>query len=85
MIDNQILSAAFPLDFDLSCSHYAYVYNEINEQDILAEINKNVDSSLLGQYFLTKEAAKQILSFGHASVNKLMNILNVQKASKIDN
>lgn len=47
-MDNQILSAAFPLDFDMSCSHYAYVYNEINEQDILAEINKNVDSSLLG-------------------------------------
>jgi len=46
------------MDFDMSSSHYAYVYNEINEQDILQEINKNVDSSLIGQYFLTKEAAK---------------------------
>lgn len=69
----------------MSSSHFAYVYNEINEQDILSEINKNVDSSLLGQYFVTKEAAKQILSFGHASINKIWNLLNVQKGSQINN
>jgi len=42
------LSAAFPHDFDMSSTHYAYIYNEINEADIITEINKNVDSSLLG-------------------------------------
>ena len=42
----------------MSHNIYAYVYNEINEEDVLQELNKNVDSSLLGQYFLTKEATK---------------------------
>lgn len=37
---------------------YAYVYNEINEADLVQELNKNVDQSLIGSYFLTKEAAK---------------------------
>jgi hypothetical protein len=27
----------------------------------MQELNKNVDSSLLGQYFLTKEATKQLI------------------------
>jgi hypothetical protein len=34
------------------------VYNEINEEDVMTELNKEVDSSLLGQYFFTKEATK---------------------------
>jgi hypothetical protein len=42
----------------MSHNLYAYVYNEINEADLIQEISKNVDSSLLGQYFLTKEATK---------------------------
>lgn len=51
---------------------------------MMQELNKNVDSSLLGQYFLTKEATKQILSFGHAGINKVTNLLNVQKMLNID-
>jgi hypothetical protein len=35
-------------DFDMSHNLYAYVYNEINEEDMMQEINKNVDSSLIG-------------------------------------
>ena len=76
-LDTQILAAAFPLDFDMSQNLYAYIYNEVNEADLIEEINKNVDSSLLGQYFLTKEATKQLIQFGHSSFNKLMNLLNV--------
>lgn len=57
-LDQQLLAASFPLDFDCSQNLYAYIYNEINEADLLEEFNKNVDSSLLGQYFLTKEATK---------------------------
>jgi hypothetical protein len=53
-----LAAAAFLPDFDLSHNLYAYVYNEINEEDVVQELNKNVDSSLLGQYFLTKEATK---------------------------
>lgn len=79
-----LAAAAFLPDFDLSHNLYAYVYNEINEEDVLQELNKNVDSSLLGQYFLTKEATKQLISFGHASINKVTNLLNVQKMLNID-
>lgn len=61
----------------MSHNLYAYVYNEINEDDLIEELNKNIDSSLLGQYFLTKEATKQLVQFGHASFNKVMNLLNV--------
>lgn len=52
------MAAAFSNDFDMSHNLYAYVYNEINEEDFIQELNKNVDQSLLGNYFLTKEAAK---------------------------
>ena len=45
----------------MSHNLYAYVYNEINEADLIEELNKNVDQSLLGQYFLTKEAIKQLI------------------------
>lgn len=79
-----MLEASFPLDFDTSQNLYAYIYNEINEADLVEEINKNVDSSILGQYFLTKEATKQLIQFGHASINKLMNLINVQKVLTID-
>lgn len=47
-------------------------------------MNKSVDSSLLGQYFLTKEATKQLISIGHSSFNKMVNLLNVQKMLNID-
>ena len=60
-LDQQLLAATFPLDFDTSHNLYAYIYNEINEADLVEEINKNVDSSILGQYFLTKEATKQLI------------------------
>jgi hypothetical protein len=43
-----MLASAFPLDFDLSHNLYAYVYNEINEDDLIEELNKNVDQSVLG-------------------------------------
>jgi hypothetical protein len=49
---------AFVPDFELSRNLYAYVYNEINEDDVLSELSKSVDQSLLGQYFLTKETTK---------------------------
>jgi len=52
------LAATCSLDFTISHNLYAYVYNEINESDIVQDLNKNVDQSLLGNYFLTKEAAK---------------------------
>ena len=68
----------------MSQNLYAYVYNEINEEDVLQELNKNVDSSLLGQYFLTKEATKQLIQFGHASFSKMSNLMNVQKMLNID-
>ena len=42
--DNQaFLTAAFLQDFDMSHNLYAYVYNEINEADLIEELNKNVD------------------------------------------
>ena len=47
-MDQQLLTATFPLDFDTSHNLYAYIYNEINEADLVEEINKNVDSSILG-------------------------------------
>jgi hypothetical protein len=50
----------------------------------MQELNKNVDSSLLGQYFLTKEATKQLIQFGHASFSKVTNLINVQKMLNID-
>lgn len=56
-----LAAAAFQPDIDISHNLYAYVYNEINEEDVMQELNKNVDSSLLGQYFLTKEATKQLI------------------------
>ena len=57
--DAELLAAAsFSPDFDISHNVYAYVYNEINEEDVMTELNKGVDSSLLGQYFFTKEATK---------------------------
>ena len=57
--DAELLAAAsFTPDFDISYNLYAYVYNEINEEDVMSELNKGVDSSLLGQYFFTKEATK---------------------------
>ncbi len=57
--DSDLLAAAaFIPDFEISHNLYAYVYNEINEEDVMLELNKSVDSSLLGQYFLTKDAAK---------------------------
>lgn len=59
------MAAAFIPDFEISHNLYAYVYNEINEEDVMLELNKSVDSSLLGQYFLTKDAAKQLISLGH--------------------
>jgi len=40
------------------------VYNEINESDKASELNKTVDESYLGQYLLTKEATKQLISIG---------------------
>lgn len=43
-----IAAAAFIPDFEISHNLYAYVYNEINEEDVLQELNKSVDSSLLG-------------------------------------
>lgn len=62
------------------------MYNEINEgADFVEQMNRNVDQSLLGNYFLTKEAAKQLIQFGHASVNKVVNLMNVQKVLAIDN
>lgn len=33
--DSQLLAAAFLLDFDMSHNLYAYVYNEINESDLI--------------------------------------------------
>jgi len=76
--DSELLAAAsFSPDFDISHNLYAYVYNEINEEDIMTELNKGVDSSLLGHYFFTKEATKQLISFGHASINKVTNLFNV--------
>jgi hypothetical protein len=56
-----MLMASAMLQGDFDCSHnlYAYVYNEINEGvDFAEKLNRNVDQSLLGNYFLTKEAAK---------------------------
>ena len=38
-----LMAATFPLDFDVSVNYFAYIYNEINEQDVISEINKNVD------------------------------------------
>jgi len=47
--DAELLAAAsFMPDFDMSHNLYAYVYNEINEEDVVQEMNKSVDSSLLG-------------------------------------
>lgn len=43
-----LAAAAFVPDFDLSHNLYAYVYNEINEEDVVSELNKSVDQSLLG-------------------------------------
>ena len=75
-----MLMASAMLQGDFDCSHnlYAYVYNEINEGvDFAEKLNRNVDQSLLGNYFLTKEAAKQLIQFGHASINKVVNLMNV--------
>ena len=55
------------------------MYNEINEEDVTTELNKAVDSTLLGQYFFTKEATKQLISLGNASINKVTSLFNVQK------
>lgn len=47
--DSELLAAAsFSPDFEISHNLYAYVYNEINEEDTLQELNRTVDSSLLG-------------------------------------
>lgn len=47
--DAELLAAAsFSPDFDISHNLYAYVYNEINEEDVMTELNKGIDSSLLG-------------------------------------
>ena len=43
-----LAAAAFQPDFDMSHNLYAYVYNEINEEDVMQELTKTVDSSLLG-------------------------------------
>lgn len=61
----------------MSHNLYAYVYNEINETNLIDELNKNVDQSLLGNYFLTKEATKQLFQFGQASIDKMINLMNV--------
>lgn len=68
----------------MSHNLYAYVYNEINETSLIEELNKNVDQSLLGNYFLTKEATKQLFQFGQASIDKMVNLMNVQRAAMID-
>ena len=41
--DLQLLAATCLLDFDMSHNLYAYVYNEINEESYIQEMNKNVD------------------------------------------
>jgi hypothetical protein len=43
-----LAAASFSPDFDISHNLYAYVYNEINEEDVMTELNKEIDSSLLG-------------------------------------
>ena len=36
------------MDFEMSHNLYAYVYNEINEENLASDLNKSVDQSLLG-------------------------------------
>ena len=48
------------------------------------DLMKSVDSSLLGQCFLTKEGTKHLLSLGQQSINKVANLINVQKMLTID-
>ncbi|CDW73531.1 UNKNOWN [Stylonychia lemnae] len=85
LYESQLLTASLSQDFEVSHNLFAYIYNEINETDFVQEINKNVDQSLLGNYFLTKEATKQLIQLGQASINKVVNLMNVQKAMTIDN
>ena len=40
---NPFMIQTIPLDFDVSNSQYCYIYNEINEEDVIKEFSKNVD------------------------------------------
>jgi len=73
-----------PKFFDSSSTFYAYIYSSINREDELAELQKGVEGSLLGQNIYTKEIAGQALNIGHHFKNMVGNIYNVQKASSID-
>jgi hypothetical protein len=52
-----MMASAFPLSFDISPQNdlYAYVYNEVNELNLIEKWQKNVDKSFLSKNQLTKD------------------------------
>ena len=65
---------------DVSTSHYAYVHKEINKEDTLVELKKQLDESILAKNVFIKDAADQVLTLGHKFIQGGKNLINVTKA-----
>jgi hypothetical protein len=65
---------------DVSSSHYAYVHKEINKEDTLVELKKQLDESILAKNVFIKDAADQALTLGHKFIQGGKNLINVTKA-----
>ena len=53
----QLLIADLPKYLDVSNSHYAYVHKEVNKEDTLVELKKQLDESILAKNIFIKDAA----------------------------
>jgi len=43
---------------------YAYIHHQINQEDQILELQKSVESSVLGQNIYTREVAENVMQIG---------------------
>jgi len=56
---------------------YAYIHHQINQEDQIQELQKSVESSVLGHNINTREVAENVMQIGQVGYNKMVNYLNV--------
>ena len=78
------MGSGFPIDFDVCQQMVAFVYTEINEESMADSLLKQLNQSSFGKNMYLKEAASKLVVFGHQSLQTMGNLLNVNRASALE-
>ena len=79
-----MMGSGFPIDFDVCQQMVAFVYTEINEESMADSLLKQLNQSSFGKNMYLKEAASKLVVFGHQSLQTMGNLLNVNRASALE-